>query len=564
MAIRIQNSTIIDDSRNIVDAGIGTFTNALNVGAAGTIFSVVNRPLNENVLTVRNTSNASALEVTGIGSVGIGTINPQRTLHVEGNGILVSSASNTIFSAEAIVGSSNILSIRNTSNLPAVEVTGVGSMGVGIATPRRTLHVEGNGILVSSGITTVFSAETYSGSGNLLSVVGINSYPAMEISGIGSVGIGIATPTRALHVEGNGLLFTNNNNTVFSVETFSNQSDKVLDVRDNLNNTIVGVTTNAFTVSSPLQSVFTVETTTSGSSILSIKNTFDLPALEVTGIGSVGIGIATPTRALHVDGNGIVVSSGQTSVFSVDTFNTTGVSFEVLNNSGIPAMQVTGVGSIGVGRTNPTRSLHVEGSGILVSNGISTVFSVDTFGGGTNTFEILGPTNDILLGISTNVVSLAGTTGRVGVGSTLPNNELEVIGDFSAYDLRIQSASERLTLVDGNTVTLNYSLGGGNVAICTNPSGPITLNVIGIPTDTTFNSRSLTFSVIVNQGATGYACTTVTLNGVTEIVKYPGGIVATPSTSCYDIFNFVGINTVGAASTTSNYEVLGIVNGNFK
>jgi hypothetical protein len=88
--------------------------------------------------------------------------------------------------------------------------------------------------------------------------------------------------------------------------------------------------------------------------------------------------------------------------------------------------------------------------------------------------------------------------------------------------------------------------------------------VTGIPTDSSFNNRVLTFSVMVNQGATGYACSAVTLNGVSATVKYPGGVVSTGSTSAYDIFNFTCINSVGSASTTSNYVVLGMVNGNFK
>jgi hypothetical protein len=31
-----------------------------------------------------------------------------------------------------------------------------------------------------------------------------------------------------------------------------------------------------------------------------------------------------------------------------------------------------------------------------------------------------------------------------------------------------------------------------------------------------------------------------------------------------DIYNFTGINTVGSASTTANYYVLGVVNGGFR
>jgi hypothetical protein len=444
MAIRIQNSTIIDDNRNIVDAGIGTFNNALNVGSAGTIFSATTRISSENVLSVRNSSNASALEVTGIGSVGIGTTNPQRSLHIEGNGIIVSSASNTIFSAETTSAGSNILSVRNSSNLPALEITGVGSMGVGIATPTRTLHVAGNGFVVSSGVTTLFSAETYSGSGNILSITGINNYPAMEVSGIGSVGIGTTVPRKSLHVEGNGVLFTNNNNTLLSVESFSGQSDKVLDIRDSSNNTILGVTTNVFSYSNPIQSVFSVESVSNSSSIFSVVNNANTSALEVTGIGSVGIGITTPTRALHVNGNGVVVSAGATSIFSIDTSNNSGSSFEVLSNSGGIAMQVTGIGSVGFGVSNPTRSLHVEGNGLLVSVGSTAVFSVDSAVGTSNIFEVLDPNNNVLLGIS---------TVNVGVGTTNPTSKLHVVGDAQISRVGLGTTAGALMdlLVNGAT-----------------------------------------------------------------------------------------------------------------
>jgi hypothetical protein len=107
-------------------------------------------------------------------------------------------------------------------------------------------------------------------------------------------------------------------------------------------------------------------------------------------------------------------------------------------------------------------------------------------------------------------------------------------------------------------------MGGGNIAICTNPSGSITLDVTGIPTDSTFNNRVLTFSVFVNQDATGYACTSITLNGVPTTIKYPGGIVSVGSTSAYDVFNITCINPIGSASTTANYIAFGMINGNFK
>jgi uncharacterized phage infection (PIP) family protein YhgE len=156
------------------------------------------------------------------------------------------------------------------------------------------------------------------------------------------------------------------------------------------------------------------------------------------------------------------------------------------------------------------------------------------------------------------------TLGSVGIGTTNPTTTVSVAGSFTATDTRIQSLAEESTLINGNTVNLVYNTGGGNIAICTNPTGPITLNVTGIPIDSSFNNNVLTFTVVAIQTSIGYACTAINLNGVSRPIRYPGSIVSVASKSSYDIFNFTGINTIGSASTTANYQILGIVNGNFK
>ena len=94
------------------------------------------------------------------------------------------------------------------------------------------------------------------------------------------------------------------------------------------------------------------------------------------------------------------------------------------------------------------------------------------------------------------------------------------------------------------------------------------MNVTGIPTDSTFDNHSISFSVVVNQTGTARTCTAVNLNGASKTIKWAGGSLANAlsgvSTSTgFDIFTFTGINTVGSASTTANYTVLGSVNGGF-
>jgi hypothetical protein len=181
---------------------------------------------------------------------------------------------------------------------------------------------------------------------------------------------------------------------------------------------------------------------------------------------------------------------------------------------------------VGINRTNPQFELDVSGTARI--SGLVTCSSLHV---NTNTF---------ISGITT-------------ISSTL-----------DAKEVRIKSTGEKLTRVSGNLVRLNYNSDGGNIGYCTAPTGDITLEVTGIPTDSTFNEHLITFSVVVEQTGIARTCNTVKLNGVVADIKWPDGIPGIGNTNCYDIFNFTGINVIGSASSTANYLVLGLVNGNFK
>jgi len=146
---------------------------------------------------------------------------------------------------------------------------------------------------------------------------------------------------------------------------------------------------------------------------------------------------------------------------------------------------------------------------------------------------------------------------------------LNITGIGTIVDNRLQSVGEKTTRVNGNTISLVYNTGGGNVAICTNPSGNITLNVTGIPLTSDFDNTSITFAVMSNASAgVAYSCLTVTLNGLTPTIRWAGGssqaaTAGVTTTAGYTIYSFTGINTVGSASTTANYVVLGTVSGGY-
>jgi hypothetical protein len=242
--------------------------------------------------------------------------------------------------------------------------------------------------------------------------------------------------------------------------------------------------------------------------------------------------------------------------------------------------------NVGIGTTIPTTTLQVAGivsatsfTGNLTGTASTSTLATNAQGlTGSPSITVTsvsaaGSITELYAGQYWNVVSQA----DVGIGaSQVPLNQylgqLAFVDDFSPTTLiapRLQSVGEKTSIISGNTASLTYNTGGGNIAICTNPSGNVTLAVSGIPTDSTFDNTSLTFSVFVNQTGTARSCTAVTLNGLSASIRWAGGSLASAlsgvtTTSGTDIYSFTGINTIGSASTTANYLVLGVVNGGFR
>ena len=143
-----------------------------------------------------------------------------------------------------------------------------------------------------------------------------------------------------------------------------------------------------------------------------------------------------------------------------------------------------------------------------------------------------------------------------------------IANKIEPQDARFRGVSEFVNRQNGNTVGLVYQTGGSNIGFTTTPTGDITLNVNQIPITSDFDDHSLTFSVIVSNTGTARSVTSVNLNGLSKTIKWAGGSLASAitgvtTTNGTDIYNFTGINTVGSATTTANYIVLGSVNGGY-
>lgn len=287
-----------------------------------------------------------------------------------------------------------------------------------------------------------------------------------------------------------------------------------------------------------------------------------------------GIGTAGATISVDTATKSFIVGSATTNVtlygntgfvsatkYYGDGSSLTGIDATSLKDSGGNIkVQATTSGATVTGVLTVTGNLQVNGTQTIIN---------------TTSLDIVDKTVGIA-SLSNPTDSTADGAGIVVYGATdktLLYDNTRKGWDFNipltTDEIRLYSVSEKLTRISGNTVTLNYNSNSSNIGLCTNPNGDITLNVVGIPTSSDFDNHLMSFSVIVIQSGIARSCTVVNLNGVSKTIRWAGGslgnaTIGVTTTNGYDIYNFTGINTVGSASTTDNYIVLGVVNGGYR
>ena len=113
----------------------------------------------------------------------------------------------------------------------------------------------------------------------------------------------------------------------------------------------------------------------------------------------------------------------------------------------------------------------------------------------------------------------------------------------------------------GETATLDFAAGNGNVAYADHTlNGNVTFQVNNIPTN--LNNHVLTHSVVIRQNAAARIVNVVSYNGTGKTIHWQGSAAPTGTSNKIDIFNFVGIDTVGDGAIAS-YMVIGNMNGDY-
>ena len=472
-------------SRTLITVGSAT------AGAASTVF--IPSPTNLLIGTATTTGTASQpLQVTGgayvSDSVGIGTTNPEKLLH------LVTSAVTPLIVQRTSTNNSAVEYRNTTSSMWAGLATNATGWGVG---PTENVGVGAQILVTRTGGELLVGRLTATGTASQLLQVDGGAYVS------GSVGIGTAIPQlrSSLHI------FDANIRPSISAPTLVIDRDANATGDDysyveysnsNLGSVYAGLTaTNQFGISitnpggaghtpyvtfGPDQNVMRYHPLIIGTA--TTTGTASQP-LQVTGgayvSGSVGIGVTNPTGKFHIFGGITAVGGEAVLVVTSSDVNTIPATITTGDSNGI--LQVFG-GGMGSGSRRGGQIDFV--AGVAITDPGILIFRTGTATGGTSQPE----------------VARFSSSGNLGIGSTNPTSKLTVQGNVLISGIAtlgtIQISSGIITATTG--VVTYYGDGSklsgvsvGNVSI-TNDTSTNGTFYVGMVSTTSGNLANLNVS----------------------------------------------------------------------
>jgi hypothetical protein len=560
-------------------------TNALRlVSRAGDVFRATNYGQDVAILTGTSAAGTSErMRIDSSGNVGIGTTSPDYLLDVEGsvnNADIAIRINNTFDDNLATSNPTSVLWLNAVSNNGYLRVHGApantaakhqidlgstagssfltfspggaermriatdGKVGIGTTSPQGQLEVSGiNPIIVlkDSGGATDKKYRYFQNNDNKLYFSrandAFNSFSTdLVIDSAGNVGIGTTAPSSPLNIRSTG------NRQIHLSDTSDSISQGLFLGYDSAGNVLSYIGSSYNSDVSRID--FRMKGLAEGDSKMSIL-----------GSGNVGIGTTSPVQKLHI--NNSTASSASYAKFSnAQTGTTTADGFDVGVNTGAQAIiwqrensnllfatnnteriRITSGGNVGIGTTNPTFLLQVQGTppvnnGALINARNSAATATNTTFGGI--YFNSSPGNDFSIGKSNvntvttlsfrngnNGVSLMDITpsGNVGIGTTSPAVQLE-LGDNTADEkLRLTGAASGKPLMTFYNTTTKI--------------GQISSSSVGV-TVTSLGSGNMTFEngggarlVIDNSGNVGIADTSPSYKlDVDGTIRATGDVIA--------------------------------------
>ncbi len=516
--------------KGVFDSGVDAHNIEIGVGVANLIYSTSGN------LELNAQSGITNIDdiVTISGNVGIGTTNPTSKLWVQGDGYF-----SGVITANSFIGD--------------------GSQLTGIATPGSI------SVSISPNIDDVFQYVPYATSFGSTTGFGATTLLVYNPS-YGNLGIGTTNPTSKLSVEGDGYF-----SGVVTANSFRGDGSQLTGIVTS-GTSLVSISTNNTDINQYVTYVTSFGSTTGfGATTALVYNPFS---------GNLGIGTVNPTSKLSVEGDGYftgvvtansfigdgsqltgIVTSGSGSV-SIST-NTTDANQYVPYATSIGTVLGFGAttaliynpftGNLGIGTTNPTSKLSVEGDTYV--SGISTLSKLILTANG-------GPTSPQLQFTGSNSAWI--DFGQIGVGTptfTTRSSGTKLVlwnrVDASNVDYAFGISSGPDTL--WSSVSSNFARFGwyaGTVGIAT-LYGEGNLDIVGIVSASSFRPKS--GYIQAPDGTNSFYIYNSTGN-----VAFQGtiGVSQINSSAGYSAITFSSSSTTPTVDIVNNLNVSGVTSTN--